>query len=1153
MTKNILLVEYDESTIQIVKELFPAPAFEVAVACDGETAKRLLQDRSFDLMITAAMLPRFHGFNLALAVSQEYPGIKIIVISAIYKGLEYRHQAITQYRANDFFEKPLERERLRGRVLELLGLSESDLGSSASAAATRVPVFDTAKIPAAKFAEEEGGKLSSSDIFGDIIQKIDQVPAFEIDLDDGGQAAAGKATPPAAPARKTEPPSPHRPAETGPHRPAPTGPSSPAQTEPHRPAQAGPDPGRTVLLKPPPAKAEPAPRAADLKSPLGGNLKGHTRVAAPSFDLDSLRPARKTVPSPDATSVPGAGSQRIDASLEGLRTQQAKPEVRQKEMRKIEDDIARKFEDTLSGLGLGKKPAPPRPAAPPPRPEPKTVIMPEIKAVPRPMAPPPVQQAPVVGLRDEIADEVIDLGEAAILKEEPAPPAMAPAVKPAVPPPPPAPPAPPAKPSVAPAAAAMKRGNEEAGEVREAKPEKTAPAADNPNEVGDYVLLGMIARGGMAEIYKAKKKGVKGFEKVIAIKKILSGYGEDDKYIEMLVDEAKIAAELSHPNIVQIYDLGRKDNYYFIAMEYVLGKDLREIQTRLRERDQWFPEEIAIHLTIKILEALNYAHKAKDSRGRSLDIVHRDVSPPNILISYSGDVKLTDFGVSKASIKIHQTLSGALKGKLLYMSPEQACGESGIDYRSDLYSAGVVLFELLTGKKLFLDTSEMLVLKKVQNGEIINPREINPDIDPALEKILLTSLSKECDKRYQSAAAMIADLEAYLHRKFDRAPGPVHLSHFIYGLFEGDIQREGIKVDLKPLPFALKVREVPKPPPAVEKAVPAVEPTPPPPPPPPVSAMPPPPPLPEGPVRISFDDDQAAPPGKKRPAADKADFKSESLFRELDKEKKKSPLLPLAALLLVGAVAAGLYFFVINKPAADPAAAGKNAAAQALKPGAAAGVPTPEEAAKQAEMKKIADELAATQKLLDEAKQKQEEELKKVQAEEERKKLLEERRKKTEADRLKQEEEERLKGEEAARLQREEEERRKQEEADRLKKAEEERRLAEEKKLAEMKRVKEGDIVPLNEVDAEPVAISSPAPRIPDSIRSSMADSQSVIFSVLINHNGDVETVRMLRKTNSGQLDSILTETVKSYKFQPARKDNLRVKVWKTIPMSIKK
>ena len=1133
MSKSILLVEYDESTIHVIKEIFPPPAFEVLAANDGETAKKLLHERAFDLMITAAMLPRFHGFNLALAVSQEYPGIKIIVISAIYKGLEYRHQAITQYRANDFFEKPLQRERFRARVLDLLGMSEADLAPAAQSAATRVPMFDTAKIPAPDFAEGEGGKLSSADIFGDIIQKIDQVPAFEIDLNEGVKSTHGKGA--SAPARKEEP------------RPSP-------------PAQTAADPGSTVMMKPKPPETE-APKpglSGHRKGPLNADLKSRTRMAAPSFDLDTLRVVKKSVPSPDATAVPLAGSERIDASLEGLRTQQAKPEARQKEMRKIEDDIARKFEDTLSGLGLGRKPTPPRPASPqaqtppPPRPDPKPIIMPEIKAVPKlvvPVTPPPrpaaempAATAPVTakvpatvvvsaaGTRDELKDEIIDLGEAAIIQEPESPVKMPLEV---ILPPAPKEPAP------------AKKVSEEVAEVKEARPEKKAPEEDNPNEVGDYVLLGMIARGGMAEIYKAKKKGVKGFEKVIAIKKILSGYGEDDKYIEMLVDEAKIAAELSHPNIVQIYDLGRKDNYYFIAMEYVLGKDLREIQTRLRERDQWFPEEIAILLTIKILEALNYAHKAKDSRGRSLDIVHRDVSPPNILISYSGDVKLTDFGVSKASIKIHQTLSGALKGKLLYMSPEQACGESSIDYRSDLYSAGVVLFELLTGKKLFLDTSEMLVLKKVQNGEIINPREINPDIDPALEKILLTSLNKECDKRYQSAAAMIADLEAYLHKKLERAPGPVHLSHFIFGLFEGDIQREGIKVDLKPLPYMLKAREVPKPPPPIEKPQPA-------------AALPPPapPPPPEESVSIRFDEDPFGSTSKKRSAPKKTEFKPESLFHELGKEKKKSPLLAPAAVLLVGAIAAGLYFFVINKPSASSSPALKETVAPALKPGetvAAAALQTPEGAAKQAEMKKIADELAATQKLLDEAKLKQEEELKKLLAEEERKKLLEERRKKTESDRLQRDEEARLKQEEAELLKQEENARLNQEDAARLKKTEEERRLAEEKKLAEIKRVKEGDIVPMNEVDAEPVAISTPAPNIPDSVRSAMADNQSIIFSILINHNGDVETVRMLRKTNNGQLNSILTDTVKSYKYQPARKDNLRVKVWKTIPMSIKK
>lgn len=1108
MSKNILLVEYDESTILSIKDIFHPPAFEVVIAGDGETAKQLLRDRHFDLMITAAMLPRFHGFNLALAVSQEHPGIKIIIISAIYKGLEYRHQATTQYRANDFFEKPLEKERLLKRVLELLGMSESDL-QPAGASSTRVPQFETAKIPAPKF-DDEGDKLSSADIFGDIIQKIEQVPSFEIDLGDGKAA----------------------------HPPAPP---------PPPPPERRPDPGLTVPLKP------PAPKP-DL---------GRTRVAGPSFDLDSLRGTKK--PSAPPTPPAAASQQRIDASLDGLKAQpQPKREGVQKEMRRIEDEIARKFEDTLSGLGLGaarKPPAPAaRPAPPAPPPAAKTVVMPEIKVAPMPVAPPVMEKpaapaspppaarpsaapppppppaaaapTPPKGWRDELQDEVIDLGEALL---QPPPPA-----KPAAPPPPPPPPPPPA---VAPAA--KPPAAEEAGEVREPKPEKKAE--ENPNEVGDYVLLGMIARGGMAEIYKAKKKGVKGFEKVIAIKKILSGYGEDDKYIEMLVDEAKIAAELSHPNIVQIYDLGRKDNYYFIAMEYVLGKDLREIQTRLRERDKWFPEEIAIFLTIKILEALNYAHKAKDSRGRPLDIVHRDVSPPNILISYNGDVKLTDFGVSKASIKIHQTLSGALKGKLLYMSPEQACGESSIDYRSDLYSVGVLLFELLTAKKLFLDTTEMLVLKKVQNGEIINPRDVNPDIDPALEKILLTSLNKECDRRYQSAAAMIADLEAYIHKKYDRAPGPVHLSHFLYGLFENDIQREGIKVDLKPLPYVPRPREVPKPPPAPEKPR-AAEP----PPPPSVPAAVPEPPRPappEGGIRISFDEDKAAAP-RKPAAAEKTEFQPEALFHELEKGKKKLPLLPVAAVLLLCAAAAGFYFLVLNKPAAPAGrAAATQAAAAGVQPG---GVPAAD-AAKEAEMKRIADELAATQKLLDEAKQK-EEALKKQKAEEDQKKLLDERRMKAEADRLKKEEAARQQQEEeAARLQQQEEERRRQEEADRQKQAEEEKRRAEEQKRAELNRVKEGDIVPLNEVDVQPVAVSTPQPNIPDSIRAAMSGSQTVTFSVLINHNGDVETARMLIKTNNGQLNGILLDTVKSYKFQPAQKNSLRVKVWKSISMSIKK
>ncbi|HSQ34406.1 MAG TPA: protein kinase, partial [Candidatus Binatia bacterium] len=693
----------------------------------------------------------------------------------------------------------------------------------------------------------------------------------------------------------------------------------------------------------------------------------------------------------------------------------------------------------------------------------------------------------------------------------------------------------------------------EAKPVSEVKPEKKSPPADNPNELGDYVLLGLIARGGMAEIYKAKRKGVKGFEKVIAIKKILSGYGEDDKYIEMLVDEAKIAAELSHPNIIQIYDLGRKDNYYFIAMEYVPGKDLREIQGRLREKDQWFPEEISLFLTLKILEALNYAHKAKDSHGHALEIVHRDVSPPNILISYSGEVKLTDFGISKASIKMHHTISGALKGKLLYMSPEQARGEGTIDCRSDLYSVGVVLFELLTSKKLFLDTSEMGVLKKVQNGEILNPREINPDIDPALEKIILKSLNKDCDKRYQSAAAMIADLETFMVKKYNYLPGPVQLSHFIYRFFEKDIVRDGIKVDLKPLPDKPLLREVPKAPAEAPQA-----------PKPPEAPMPPPvaepimptvPPPAPGPVagekrdevvHIDFDEDKIVPARKVAAAVIPEAKKSVPPFLETQEEKPRKPIWPFAIVLAVMAAAALGYFLVLKKPdRVESPVAVKPAVEEKASPLTPATQALPTIADQQAllaeQMKK---EEALRQQLQAAADAAETERIKKLQDEKRAKQAENERVKKEEAERLKKEELDRQQLEEAQKKQAEDE---------RLAREALEKKKAEELKELESKRVREGDIVPLNSVDREPQVISKPDPIIPSNIRASLPGDQTVLFNLLINQNGDVESARLLRNTTNGQLDNILITVIKTWKYTPAQRDGVRVKVWKTYQLLIKK
>jgi serine/threonine protein kinase/DNA-binding response OmpR family regulator len=1045
MTKNILLVEYDESTINFIKDLLPPPMFELTVANDGETAKRKLDGKKFDMMITAAMLPRFHGFNLALAVAQENPLIKIIVISAIYKGFYYKHQATTQYRADDFFEKPLEKTSFRNRVLELLNLSASDLQPAANGATTHVPIFDTAKIPIpGKMADEEK-QLSADDIFGDLIKNIDKVPQHKIELNEGQEP------------KKTMP---------GKGMPPPPAPPQDMQAK----KESRPDPSKTMMM----------------------TAAGETRLA--------VEP-RKPAPS----------SQSINDNLDSLRQTVKKPAPENK-MRKIEDDIARRFEDTLSGLGLGLQTG--RPAA-------KTTGSTEGKSAAQAVEI-SLKPAPEKIVSDEAApapvDEIVELGEESLQESRQAETVIE---------------------------------LEKIAEKEEAKPEKKILPPDNPNELGDYVLLGLIARGGMAEIYKAKRKGVKGFEKIIAIKKILSGYGEDDKYIEMLVDEAKIAAELSHPNIIQIYDLGRKDNYYFIAMEYVLGKDLREIQGRLREKDQWFPEEISLFLSIKILEALNYAHKAKDSHGHALEIVHRDVSPPNILISYAGDVKLTDFGISKASIKMHHTISGALKGKLLYMSPEQARGEGTIDCRSDLYSVGVVLFELLTSKKLFLDTSEMGVLKKVQNGEILNPREVNPDIDPALEKIILKSLSKACDKRYQSAAAMIADLETFMVKKYNYLPGPVQLSHFIFRLFEKDILRDGIKVDLKPLPEKPLLREIPKPQPEAPKSMPAQEIRAP------QAAAPAEKAIPVQPiankhdevVHIDFDEEKVVTLKQKAPPAPLETKKAAAIFDEINEEKKKTTFWPYALVLIIMVAAALIYFLVLKKPAAKESTA---AARPMVEKKAVAPPPVVQQQPAVADLQAQAAENMKREEELQKQLQDAAAAAAAIEAEKNKKLQDEKRIRQAENERLRKEEADRLQQEELDRQQKEAAQR-KQEETDRLAKEAADRKKADELKEIERARVKEGDIVPLGAVDKQPLVVSRPDPIIPTGMRSSLAATQTVLFNILINHNGDVEIARMMQKTNNGQLNDILLESIKTWKYSPASKNGVRVKVWKTVPLIIKK
>ena len=278
---------------------------------------------------------------------------------------------------------------------------------------------------------------------------------------------------------------------------------------------------------------------------------------------------------------------------------------------------------------------------------------------------------------------------------------------------------------------------------------------------GPYTLLERIAAGGMAEVFKAKRAGVEGFEKVVAVKRILHHLSDNKEFVEMFIDEAKVVAGLGHPNIVQIFDLGKLDETYFIAMEYVHGRDLRTILRRAKDRGLRVPLDLSAYVVSRVCAALDHAHKRKDDQGRPMRIVHRDVSPQNILISFEGDVKLTDFGIAKAATKATNTDKGALRGKLLYMSPEQASGQP-MDRRSDVFSLGIVLYEMMTDRKPFLGTSEKGILLMVRECQIDPPSKWNGRVPERLERIVMRALAKEPDQRYEDAGEMHRDLERAL-------------------------------------------------------------------------------------------------------------------------------------------------------------------------------------------------------------------------------------------------------------------------------------------------------------------------------------------------------------------------------------------------------
>lgn len=311
-----------------------------------------------------------------------------------------------------------------------------------------------------------------------------------------------------------------------------------------------------------------------------------------------------------------------------------------------------------------------------------------------------------------------------------------------------------------------------------------------PIVFGQYVLLERVSVGGMAEIFKAKSFGAEGFEKILAIKRILPSMAEDQDFITMFIDEAKICGQLSHANIAQIYELGKIDNSHFIALEYIWGKDTLQLQNRFRRVGRRMPPQMAAFIGAKVCEGLDYAHRRRNSQGLPLDIIHRDVSPQNILISYDGEVKLIDFGIAKAQARSSKTQAGVLKGKFGYMSPEQVRGLP-LDHRSDIFALGTVLWEMCAGERLFAGDSDFTILEKVRNAAVPRLSQKNPQITPDFEAIVMKALSRESADRFSWASEMQDELQTYLMMQ-TQPYSAQELSNEMKRLFERELKRETI-------------------------------------------------------------------------------------------------------------------------------------------------------------------------------------------------------------------------------------------------------------------------------------------------------------------------------------------------------------------------
>src|SRR5579871_1839196 len=298
-----------------------------------------------------------------------------------------------------------------------------------------------------------------------------------------------------------------------------------------------------------------------------------------------------------------------------------------------------------------------------------------------------------------------------------------------------------------------------------------------PLRLGPYELIRRIATGGMAEVYLARRAGPHGFQKTVAVKRILPQYARDPDFVAMFVDEARVCARLGHPNIVQVFDFGEQDGELYMAMEYVDGTTGARLIRAAAARGEEIPLDVCLHITLSILHALEYAHTARDDDGKPLSLVHRDVSPGNVLIDRSGAVKLTDFGIFRAAEMERRTEVGQLKGKLGYMSPEQVTGRE-LDARSDIFTLGIVLAEMVILRPLFAGGTELDVLLRIRDADLSALDRAKERVPDDLRSVLFRALAKDRSQRYPNATAFAGALEDLLRRRRLQV-GPAKLAAWI--------------------------------------------------------------------------------------------------------------------------------------------------------------------------------------------------------------------------------------------------------------------------------------------------------------------------------------------------------------------------------------